>query len=127
MQLLTKEVERTIPALGSQDAKDPREVLVRVHWFSPYSGWDWWCLEADRQDDGGLLCFGLVRGFEAELGYWTLLELEQARGPAGVPLVERDAHWPKDVTLDSVLRRCGLDSLADSLRRAPAEHDAERP
>jgi hypothetical protein len=39
--------------------------------------------------DGQDLLFGLVVGFEIELGYWSLSELEAARGPWGLP-IERD-------------------------------------
>jgi hypothetical protein len=34
----------------------------------------------------------LVDGFERELGYFSLDELEQLRGPLGLP-VERDLYW----------------------------------
>jgi hypothetical protein len=36
--------------------------------------------------------FGLVDGFCEELGYFTLDDLEQARGPFG-PKIERDLWW----------------------------------
>ena len=36
--------------------------------------------------------FGLVIGFEQELGYFSLTELEAARGPLGLP-IERDQHF----------------------------------
>jgi hypothetical protein len=36
--------------------------------------------------------FGLVDGFEQELGYFSLKELEDTRGPLGL-LIERDMHF----------------------------------
>jgi hypothetical protein len=36
--------------------------------------------------------FGLVIGFEQELGYFSLSELQHARGPLGLP-IERDLHF----------------------------------
>ena len=36
--------------------------------------------------------FGLVAGHEVELGYFALSELEEARGPLGLP-IERDLHF----------------------------------
>jgi hypothetical protein len=36
--------------------------------------------------------FGLVQGFEEELGYFTLRELQEARGPLGLA-IERDMHF----------------------------------
>lgn len=41
--------------------------------------------------------FGLVSGQEVELGYFALSELEQVRGPLGLP-IERDLHF-KPTTL----------------------------
>jgi hypothetical protein len=36
--------------------------------------------------------FGYVIGFEKEWGYFSLSELESARGPLGPP-IERDLHF----------------------------------
>jgi hypothetical protein len=39
----------------------------------------------------------LVVGFEIELGYFSLAELKEARGPWGLP-IERDLHFePKSL------------------------------
>jgi hypothetical protein len=49
------------------------------------------------------LFFGLVIGFEIELGYFSLSELSQVRGALGL-LIERDLHYePK--TLEALQRR----------------------
>ena len=37
-------------------------------------------------------CFGLVQGLESELGYFGLDELEELRGPMGMP-IERDRFF----------------------------------
>ena len=42
--------------------------------------------------DGRDLFFGLVEGHEKELGYFSLLELQQVKGPMGLP-IERDLYW----------------------------------
>ena len=39
------------------------------------------------------LCFGLVEGFEAEIGYFDLTELAEATVFGSVPAVERDLYW----------------------------------
>ena len=44
--------------------------------------------------------FGLVDGFEKELGYFSLAELEAVRGPLGLP-IERDLYW-KPKTLEEI-------------------------
>ncbi len=53
--------------------------------------------------DGTDIFFGLVDGFVAELGYFSLSELESVRGPFGVPAIERDVHF-KPCTLSQVRR-----------------------
>ena len=89
MELMTKELAKTIPALYSQDGKG-YDATVYAHWFSPYTGWDWYCTEYDP-DEG--LCFGLVKGMATELGYWTVHELEEVNESYGFPLIERDLYW----------------------------------
>lgn len=95
-KLLTKDLAATLPALYSrEDEPDP---LVYIHFFSPYSGWDWYAYEGSPVDEDGsydttkekveYLFFGLVAGDVDELGYFSLSEMEGA-----LPLVERDQHW----------------------------------
>lgn len=79
MELLTKELREAIPPLYSQENNpDP---LVYAHFRLAGTDWHWYVLECglpeDREPEEGPLLFGLVTGFEAELGYFSLLELEQ--------------------------------------------------
>ena len=77
-------------------------VLAPVKLFSPYSNWTWYVTEWDAETG---TCFGLVEGFETELGYFSLDELAEATVFGGVPAVERDLYWqPK--TLGEI-RRAG--------------------
>ena len=40
---------------------------------------------------------GLVSGFEVELGYFSLKEMQEVRGPLGLP-IERDLYYePKSL------------------------------
>ena len=39
------------------------------------------------------MCFGLVEGFETELGYFHLGELAEVTVFGGTPAVERDLYW----------------------------------
>lgn len=89
MLLMTKELADKMPALYSQDEKG-YEAIVYAHWFSPYTGWDWYATEYDP-DEG--LCFGLVKGMATELGYWTIAELEEVNESYQFPLIERDLWW----------------------------------
>ena len=86
MQLLTKELRGKIPPLYSQD-KNP-DPLIICKFFTPDSSWTWYVIEFDEQDT----FFGLVDGFEKELGYFSLSELESIRGKLGLP-VERDLYF----------------------------------
>jgi len=96
--LLTKELEDKLPLLYETDGKPDEERKVPVKFFSPYSGWTWYALEYSPEER---TFFGLVKGFETELGYFSLDELESAyRGP--LPLVERDCWWDSDTTLAQV-------------------------
>ena len=68
----------------------PDAVVARVKLFSPYTGWRWYITEWDAETG---LCFGLVEGFETELGYFDLTELAGVTVFGGVPAVERDLYW----------------------------------
>ena len=92
MKLLTKALRRKLPPLYSQEQEaDP---MVICKFFTPDSNWTWYAYEFDGQD----LFFGLIYGLETELGYFSLQELEAARGPLGLP-IERDLHFtPKKLS-----------------------------
>lgn len=88
MKLMTKEIEKAIPALYAQDGKGD-DAIVYVKFFTPDSNWTWFATEYDPATKQ---FFGLVQGFEEELGYFSLEELEKARGPLGLG-IERDLHF----------------------------------
>lgn len=86
MKLLTEEIKKTIPALyATEHISDP---MVRVKFFLPGTNWAWYVTEFDGEN----VFFGYVVGLEAELGYFTLSELEEIRGPLGWT-VERDLYF----------------------------------
>jgi hypothetical protein len=87
-KLLTKELAAKLPELYSQDGKG-YEAVAQVKFFSPYTGWRWYATEFDGVDT----FFGLVEGFETELGYFSLKELEEVTILGGVPAIERDLYW----------------------------------
>lgn len=88
-KLLTKELEATLPAMYATDGQG-EDALVAVHFFSPYTGWDWYGLEYDPVTR---TFFGWVDGLEGEYGYFRLDELESVTVAGGVPAVERDLYW----------------------------------
>ncbi len=99
--LMTKEVGEKIPALyANENVQDCDDVLAIAKLFSPYGNWTWYVTEWDPETG---TCFGLVQGFEVELGYFDLTELAKATVFGGVPAVERDLYWePK--TLGEIRR-----------------------
>ena len=82
-KLMTKELADTIPPLYANDgADDPDAVVAKVKLFSPYNGWRWYITEWEAETG---LCFGLVEGFEVELGYFDLTELAEVTVFGSVP------------------------------------------
>lgn len=62
----------TMPVTYGQDGKG-NEAVAYLHYFHA-NGWDWYVTEKDV--DGGVQqAFGLVKGFETELGYISITEL----------------------------------------------------
>ncbi len=106
MELLTKDLKARLPKLGSQEGKDPSNVKVIVKFFDPTGSWTWYAIEGEQREDGDWEFFGLVRGFEAELGYFTLNELRHAKdglkGLQALP-IERDLHFGFEHSLADVL------------------------
>lgn len=86
MKLLTKTVQSQLPALYSQENNS--NPIARVKFFTPWSNWTWYATEFDGEDT----FFGLVEGFEKELGYFSLSELQSITGPFGLR-IERDLHF----------------------------------
>jgi len=86
MKLLTKEIRKRIPKLYAQDGLG-ENAMVYVKFFTPDNDWTWYATEFE---DG--VFFGLVKGFETELGYFNLVDLETATGPLGLH-IERDLHF----------------------------------
>ncbi len=104
MKLLTKELREQLPPLYSQDGKGGKAV-VYVKLFTPDSSWYWHISEGEplldeSQNEVDYKFFGLVFGLEKELGYVLLSELEEARGPMGLP-IERDLYF-KPKTLEEI-------------------------
>jgi hypothetical protein len=61
--------------------------LCHIKLFTPDSCFTWYIIEFSKSDRN--TCYGYVRGFEDELGYFTLEELESIHGPLGLA-IERD-------------------------------------
>ena len=100
--LMTRELGDTIPALyANENVADYDGVLAHAKLFSPYSIWTWYVTEWNAETGE---CFGLVEGFETELGYFDLTELAEVAVFGSVPAVERDLYW-KPKTLGEIRRK----------------------
>jgi hypothetical protein len=100
MKLMTKEIERKLPPLYSQDGKKPEEVKIIVKYFHPLSKYTLYVTEGSRNEDGDLIFFGYVRSQFNELGYSSLREIEAVR-VRGLKM-ERDLYFGYDHTLAEV-------------------------
>jgi len=109
MKLLTKKLKKALPELYSQEEVEDPTIVVKF--FHPMSSWKWFAYEASAQwlvdgevvyralsdpDESGeyldTTFFGLVKGFEEELGYFSLKELSEVRDSWGLG-VERDMYF----------------------------------
>lgn len=104
-KLLTQELTKKLPALYAQEnEKDP---VVYAKFFCPYMNLGYWL--ATEYDPEQRLFFGFVVLNDpscAELGYFSLDELEQS-SVKGVPAVERDLYFKPEV-LSKVKEQIGL-------------------
>ena len=95
MELLTKALEERFAKVGRQEALGEKAVVI-AKYFTPDSQWTWYATEYDPETRE---FFGLVDGFEAELGYFSLGELESSKGPLGLA-IERDLHWKEKTVVE---------------------------
>jgi hypothetical protein len=86
-KLLNEAEREKLPPLYSSEEKG-LDALAQVEFFTPGSNWTWYASELDGKD----LFFGLVSGFEVELGYFSLKEFLETRGPMGL-FIERDLYF----------------------------------
>jgi len=95
MELLPESEKAKLAKWTETEGKNLSEVMATVKFFCPWSNWTWYAAEFDGED----LFFGLVDGFEKELGYFSLSELESVTSPQWPTLrIERDLHWePTDL------------------------------
>jgi hypothetical protein len=96
MILLQKNIRRKLPRLYETESQG-LAAQAQVKFFTPDTHWTWYASEFDGVDT----FFGLVDGWETELGYFSLAELTAGRGNLGLP-VERDRYF-KPTTLQELM------------------------
>ena len=94
MELLPGHLRAVLPPLYSQEKKELK-AIAPIKFFTPDANWTWYPTEFD----GANLFFGLVSGYEVELGYFSLTELESVRGLFGLP-IERDLYFEPTTLAD---------------------------
>ena len=94
MQLLTKEITTKLPPLYSQENEE--DPIVICKFFAVWTSWKWYGIEFDGKDS----FFGYVAGDYPELGYFSLSELQDLKGPMGLS-IERDMYF-KPIRLSEI-------------------------
>ena len=107
MKLLTKALLKKLPKLYSQEKVKALEAIAYAHFFTPDAAWDWWATEFDGEDT----FFGFVIGLDAEMGYFSLSELQAAKRSLGLK-IERDRHF-KPTMLKNIKRIVDLNIYQD--------------
>jgi Protein of unknown function (DUF2958) len=87
MKLLTKGILKKLPARYSQEGEQNPMVICKF--FCPWNQWTWYCIEFDKEER---LFLAYVVGFENEIGYVSLDELESIKGPLQMK-IERDLFF----------------------------------
>jgi hypothetical protein len=88
MKLMTKQIEKkaqTQYPLGNDLTQN-----VVAKFFDPTGSWTWYLMNQDPQDPDYL--WGIVKGFEVEIGSFSLSELQSFRGGFGLG-IERDLYF----------------------------------
>ncbi|GAB5491996.1 MAG: hypothetical protein Phog2KO_22110 [Phototrophicaceae bacterium] len=93
--LMNDEIQALLPPLYANEDIG-MNAIAPVKYFHPTSDWTWYASEYNA--DKGLF-FGLVVGYDIELGYFSLEELESISAGKGLNLpIERDLHYtPKSL------------------------------
>ncbi len=108
MKLLTKELKEAFTKQGDTSSKDAQDIKVIAKFFNPCggrnadSGCTWFAVEYLPDER---LFFGYANLGDndcAELGYFSLAELESVRLPFGMG-IERDLYWDNNTSLQEVI------------------------
>ncbi len=87
---------KSVPKI--RDTAEENDPTCWVKLFYPDFNWTWYVIESDGQDE----CFGLVEGFDVELGSFSLEELFRTKGKFGCP-IEMDLYFKPERV--SVIRK----------------------
>jgi len=89
MQLMTKAIEQAAQAQYPKGT-DLESQKVVAKFFNPTGAWTWYLMNQDPADPDYL--WGIVKGFEVEIGSFSLSELQSFKGQFGLG-IERDLYF----------------------------------
>jgi hypothetical protein len=95
--LLNEQLLARFKELGPQDVRDP---VIVAKFFAPWTFWIWYAFAYDEEHG---IFFGLIKGQQNELGYFSLGDLRGVRGSNGLK-VERDLYW-REKRLSELVKR----------------------
>ena len=84
MKLLTKKIKEQ--AIKQYDDGSDMDQMVVAKYFDPMGSWKWFLMNMHKDDD---YCWGIVKGNAAEMGSFSMKELESIKLPFGLK-IERD-------------------------------------
>ena len=99
MKLVTKAIEKKVPALYEQDGKG-MEAVAYAKYFYPLGHATWFMTEYDPETETAFGWSELSAGC-GELGYFSLAELKNFTGSYGVK-IERDLHFTPKTLAEAV-------------------------
>jgi hypothetical protein len=88
MKLITKEIEHKAQKQYPLGSDMNQQVVAKF--FDPQGSWSWFLMNQDPEDADYL--WGIVKGFEIEVGSFSLSELQNYRGRLGLG-IERDLYF----------------------------------
>ena len=100
MKLMTKAIEKKMPALYATEGISEPNKRAFVKYFNPVGSATWYGVEYDPDER---IFFGYVDYIEKEWGYFSLDELEALRLPFGLR-IERDLHF-EPTLMSNIIKR----------------------
>lgn len=74
---------------GTYDNASAKDITCPVKFFCPWNDWAWYAAEYDAATG---IAWGIVHGFETEVGSFSIDELNSISGPFGMR-IEMDEYW----------------------------------
>jgi hypothetical protein len=97
MELLTAEIK--VQLQKQYQMGSDMEQMVVCKFFNPCGSWSWFAMNFDGDD----YIWGIVDGFEVEMGSFSLSELQAYKGPLNIG-IERDLQF-KPITAKELWER----------------------